>query len=80
LVAIADGCADIKVVTTGTLSAFGIADDLIQQLVDYNNLEKFGPGHGYREDGKLVKPPEHRPPQLDVAVQEQIHFVEKLEG
>ena len=38
---IADGCADIKVVTTGTLSACGIADDSVQREVDCNNLSKF---------------------------------------
>lgn len=38
---IADGCADIIVVTTGTLSACGIADDSVQREVDFNNLAKF---------------------------------------
>lgn len=38
---IADGCADVIVVTTGTLSACGIADDAVQCEVDFNNLAKF---------------------------------------
>lgn len=38
---IADGCADIIVVTTGTLSACGISDDAVQREVDCNNLAKF---------------------------------------
>ena len=38
---IADGCADVIVVTTGTLSACGIADDSLQTEVDNNNLKKF---------------------------------------
>lgn len=38
---IADGCADTIVVTTGTLSACGIADDSLQNEVDVNNLAKF---------------------------------------
>jgi predicted HAD superfamily Cof-like phosphohydrolase len=38
---IADGCADVIVVTTGTLSACGIADDSLQHEVDINNLKKF---------------------------------------
>lgn len=38
---IADGCCDIIVVTSGTLSACGIADDSVQREVDCNNLRKF---------------------------------------
>lgn len=37
----ADGCADIKVVTTGTLTACGIADEALQEEVDASNLDKF---------------------------------------
>jgi predicted HAD superfamily Cof-like phosphohydrolase len=64
LVAIADGCADLSVVTTGTLSACGIPDLPILEAVDNNNLAKFGPGHYIRSDGKLIKPPDHQPPDL----------------
>ncbi len=71
LVEIADGCADIKVVTTGTLSACGIADEKLQLLVDENNLAKFGPGHRIRADGKLIKPPEHKPPDVWALLTEQ---------
>lgn len=61
---IADGCADVSVVTIGTLSACGIADKGLLELVDQNNLEKFGEGHKIREDGKLIKPPTHQPPKI----------------
>lgn len=61
---IIDGCCDIQVVTTGTLSACGVPDKPFQKEVDKNNLAKFGPGHTIREDGKLVKPPDHKPPQI----------------
>ncbi len=61
LVEIVDGCCDLKVVTTGTLSACGVSDVLPQRIVDTNNLAKFAPGHMLREDGKLIKPPSHRP-------------------
>lgn len=64
LVEIADGCADLSVVTTGTLSACGIDDKELLQEVDKNNLAKFGPGHSYREDGKLIKPPNHQKPNI----------------
>lgn len=59
-----DGCCDLKVVTTGTLSALGLPDDLFQEEVDNNNLAKFGPGHSLRSDGKLIKPPDHKPPKI----------------
>ena len=61
---IVDGCCDVIVVTTGTLSACGVNDLVPQLLVDENNLAKFGPGHSYREDGKLIKPPNHKAPDL----------------
>ncbi len=63
--AVIDGCCDLKVVTTGTLSAFGIPDEYVQLLVDENNLEKFGPGGYRRDDGKWIKPPDHRPPDIE---------------
>lgn len=61
---IVDGCCDIKVVTTGTLSACGVQDHAYQNEVDHNNLAKFGPGHSRRADGKLIKPPDHKPPRI----------------
>jgi len=64
MIEVADGCADIKVVTTGTLTAFGIDDDELQNIVDENNLAKFGPGGYRREDGKWMKPPDHQPPDI----------------
>ena len=64
LVKIADGCADLSVVTTGTLLASGIRDEKLLELVDQNNLDKGGPGHYIRDDGKLVKPPNHKPPDI----------------
>jgi predicted HAD superfamily Cof-like phosphohydrolase len=65
LIEVIDGCCDIKVVTTGTLSACGVPDKPFQEDVDRNNLEKFGPGHYWRGDGKLMKPPGHRPPDMN---------------
>lgn len=68
---IAKECADISVVTTGTLTACGIADDSVLREVDSNNLDKFGPGHSYREDGKLIKPPGHKPARIAEVLAEQ---------
>lgn len=61
LIEIADGCADVEVVTTGTASACGIAHQSIFDPVMCNNLMKFAPGHSFRADGKLVKPKDHPP-------------------
>lgn len=41
LVGIVDGCCDLKVVTTGTLSACGVQDHEAQEEVDQSNLRKF---------------------------------------
>lgn len=72
LVELVDGCADLRVVTTGCLSSAGIADSHIQDLVDENNLAKFGPGSYRREDGKIMKPPGHKPPDLVAAINLQL--------
>lgn len=64
LVGVVDGCADISVVSIGTLSAFGVSDSAILLAVDENNLAKFGPGHSYSAQGKLIKPPDHSPPPI----------------
>ena len=44
IVEVVDGCCDIAVVTTGTLSAFGASNIGPQRLVDESNLAKFGEG------------------------------------
>lgn len=59
-----DGCCDVSVVTTGTLSALGVSDESVQFEVNQSNLAKFGPGGYRRDDGKWVKPPDHKPPEL----------------
>lgn len=64
LVEVLDGCADLSVVTTGTLSAFGVPDGELLRMVDKNNLAKFGPGGHRNKDGKWVKPPGHQPPDI----------------
>lgn len=70
LTEIIDGCADVAVVTTGTLTACGIPDEPFQEEVDNNNLAKFGPGGHRREDGKWIKPPNHQPPRIKELLEE----------
>jgi predicted HAD superfamily Cof-like phosphohydrolase len=72
LIEIVDGCADVSVVTIGTLSACGVADAAVLFAVDMNNLAKFGPGSYRREDGKWMKPPGHRPPDIAAILKEQV--------
>jgi predicted HAD superfamily Cof-like phosphohydrolase len=65
-----DGCADISVVTIGTLCAIGVKDDPILREVDLANLRKFGPGACRRADGKWMKPMDWKPPALaDILVE-----------
>lgn len=76
---IADGCADISVVTIGTLSAFGLDDHEVLDEVDENNLKKFGPG-GYRDQfGKWIKPPDHKPPDMIGVVERQVKMKTRSE-
>jgi len=71
LVEIIDGCCDLKVVTTGTLSACGVPDEIFQKEVDDNNLAKFAPGFRIDGYGKLLKPPGHKPPRIAELLAEQ---------
>ena len=64
LIEICDGVADLSVVSIGTLSALGIPDEALLKMVDENNLEKFGEGHSWNRDGKLIKPPNHPKPPI----------------
>lgn len=59
-----DGCADLSVVTIGTLSSFGMPDKPILREVDDANLRKFGEGSYRREDGKWIKPKNWKAPDL----------------
>lgn len=65
IIKVADGLADISVVNTGTMSSLGISDIPLLELVDANNLAKFGPGGRKCETtGKWLKPPNHKPPDI----------------
>lgn len=101
---IADGCADLSVVNTGTLSACGIHDQELLEEVDKSNLAKFEvpkcPEHGVdmmlrnnndvgdykccvpgclesgvggykRSDGKWIKPPDWKKPDISKVLHEQ---------
>ncbi len=71
---VVDGCADISVVTVGTLIAFGVDDEPVLREVDDANLRKFGPGSYMREDGKWMKPPEWTPPDIEGVLKNQVRI------
>lgn len=71
LIEIADGCADTSVVTIGTLSACGIADNQLLMEVDASNLRKFGLGSYRRADGKWMKSNTWTPPDILRVLKEQ---------
>jgi predicted HAD superfamily Cof-like phosphohydrolase len=62
MVGAVDGCIDVLVVTVGTLSAIGCGDvHLMNAVLDANDLKLTGPA---REDGKKLKPPGWKPPDI----------------
>lgn len=60
---VADGCADVSVVNTGTMIAFGISDVDLLREVDLNNILKADTGHR-DEHGKFIKHPDHPAPNI----------------
>ena len=66
LVRVADACADLSVVTLGTLSACGIADNGVLEEVDQNNLTKVSEKGKLEKDklGKILKPKGWTRPKL----------------
>jgi predicted HAD superfamily Cof-like phosphohydrolase len=71
LVELADGCADVSVVTIGTLSACGIKDEALLEEVDSSNIKKFDEGWYKDEHGKVQKPPGWQPPNIEAVLQNQ---------
>ena len=65
LVEVADGCADLTVVTTGTQIEFGIPIEEVQEAVDQSNLAKFTGDYKIRDDGKVIKPSNWKSPDLE---------------
>ncbi len=63
MVEVADGCADISVVTIGTLSACGIKDHALLEEVDKSNTAKIEGGHK-DEHGKWIKPANWTAPDI----------------
>lgn len=72
LVEIADGCADISVVTIGTLIACGVKDADLLRVVDESNLAKFK-GDAHRDPGgKWIKPSDWEAPDIEAILHAQV--------
>ncbi len=67
LVGIADALTDILYVTYGAGAAFGMNLDVCFQEVHGSNMSKLGEDGKpiYREDGKVMKGPNYREPDLE---------------
>jgi predicted HAD superfamily Cof-like phosphohydrolase len=61
---IADGCADLIFVTIGTALHCGIDLPEIWDAVCRANMKKFGEGSYVRDDGKRMKPPGWKHPDI----------------
>jgi predicted HAD superfamily Cof-like phosphohydrolase len=59
--------ADLLYVVHGTAVAFGLPLDVVFNRVHQSNMSKLGPEGKpiYREDGKVLKGPNYKPPKLD---------------
>lgn len=75
LVEMADGIADISVVTVGTAIACGIAIEPLLQLVDENNLLKIATGRKCPETGKFLKAPNHPKPDIAGEIARQLSAI-----
>ena len=64
LAEVADGCADLAVVTLGTAVACGFDLELVFTEVMRANNTKFRSGATFREDGKFVKSPDFEDPDV----------------
>ena len=71
-----DGCADVSVVTIGTLVAFGMPDGKLLEMVDESNLAKFtGDAHADPETNKWIKPSDWVKPDLEALATNQVSTV-----
>ena len=71
LVAVADALTDILYVTYGAGAAFGMNLDVCFHEVHSSNMTKVGPDGKpvYREDGKVMKGPDYREPDLQTIIE-----------
>ena len=71
IVEVADGLADVLVVSLGTAVACGIDLSPVFAAVMRANLAKLTEGARFRVDGKLEKPPDWKPPDIAAVLRTQ---------
>ena len=71
LVEVADGLADVLVVSLGTAVACGIDLSPVFTVVMKANFAKLTEGARFRADGKLEKPPGWKPPDIAAVLRTQ---------
>jgi predicted HAD superfamily Cof-like phosphohydrolase len=73
IVEVADALADLLVVTYGTALEFGIPIDEVFEEVHDSNMSKLDENGKpiYREDGKVLKGPNWRPPDIRHILEEE---------
>lgn len=66
VIGIADGCADLHYVVSGTSLAYGIPEDLVFREVHRSNMSKADPDGTVhkRSDGKVLKSVHYTPPDI----------------
>lgn len=67
----ADALADLLYIIYGTCVAWGIKIDPVFGAVHAANMEKLGPGARTRKDGKVLKPPDWKPPDIKAVLESQ---------
>jgi predicted HAD superfamily Cof-like phosphohydrolase len=74
LVALADALADIVYVTYGAALTYGIDLDAVLREIHRANMSKLGPDGRpvLRADGKVLKPPTYRPPNVGAVLAAQL--------
>jgi predicted HAD superfamily Cof-like phosphohydrolase len=71
IVELADALADSIYVIVGTALEYGIPLDRVWQAVQAANMAKVDPATGKvhrRDDGKILKPPDWTPPDIEAAL------------
>jgi predicted HAD superfamily Cof-like phosphohydrolase len=71
MIKVADGLGDSDYVNEWARCEFGIEGGPIADEIQTKNMEKFGPGSRFREDGKVLKPPDWTPPDIGTVLNRQ---------
>jgi predicted HAD superfamily Cof-like phosphohydrolase len=71
LVEFVDALADLDYVIEGSRLEFGVDGGPVAAEVHRSNIAKAGPGSTVREDGKIQKPPNWTPPDIEGELRKQ---------